>query len=105
MFEKLVVSAGQRRSRRTVKFFVCTSITYLSVVAFALVLSICLETPKLADSSDHREVFIAPPAPLKTSPVRVDSGAPPPLDLSNVRKFEDLAVQPTSPPRIHIGVG
>lgn len=107
MFDNLVVSTVQRRSRRRVKFFVCTSITYLFVVAAAFALSITLATPRLADSSEHHAISIAPtpPPPPRVGPVRVDSGAPPPLDLRNIRKFDDLVDHSASPPRINPGVG
>ena len=48
MFDKLVVSTSQVRRRRTAKFFVGTSIVYLSIVALAVVGSIFFATPKLA---------------------------------------------------------
>lgn len=51
MFDTLVVSTRQRRRGRTAKFFLGTSIAYLSVVAFAFALSILFATPKLADTS------------------------------------------------------
>jgi periplasmic protein TonB len=50
MFETLVVSTAQRRRGRTAKFFVCTSIIYLSAVAVGLALSVLLATPNLADT-------------------------------------------------------
>src|SRR5437016_4011621 len=52
MFDKLVVSTAGRRRSRTAKFFVCTSITYLVVVASAFALSILVEVPELAGTSD-----------------------------------------------------
>ena len=108
MFDKLIVSTVERRSRRTVKFFVCTSITYLSVVASAFVLSICLATPKLADSSDHgfRIVgTIPPPPPPKLGPARVDQGVTLRPDFRSFRNFDDLVDHQTSPPRIDRGAG
>lgn len=51
MFDKLVVSTFQTRRRRTAKFFVGTSIVYISIVALAVVGSIFFATPKLADNS------------------------------------------------------
>jgi len=51
MFDKLVVSTAQRRRRRTAKFFVGTSIIYLSAVGVAFALSILFATPKLADTA------------------------------------------------------
>ena len=102
MFDKLVVSSLQRRSRRTVKFFVCTSITYLSVVAFAFALSIYLASPKLADSSLYVKIA-GPPPPQPPLPPRISStpsveNAPP--DFRNPRTYDDLANQQPSPPRM-----
>lgn len=51
MFEKLVVSTTQRRGARTAKFFVITSIIYVSVIGSAFALSIFMASPKLADTS------------------------------------------------------
>lgn len=51
MFDMLVVSTARRRRGRTAKFFVCTSIVYVSAVAFAFAASIFLATPKLADTA------------------------------------------------------
>jgi protein TonB len=108
MFDKLVVSTVQRRSRRTVKFFVCTSITYLLVVASAFVLSICLATPKLADSSDHglRIVgTIPPPPPPKVGPARVELVEAPRPDFRSFRNLDDLVDHHSYPPRIDPGAG
>lgn len=50
MFDKLVVSSAQRRRGRTVKFFACTSLFYLSAVAFAIACSVFFATPKLTNT-------------------------------------------------------
>lgn len=107
MFDKLVVSTARRRGSRTAKFFVCTSITYLLVIAFAFALSICLTTPKLADSSDRYQVLIAPspPPPPKVGPPRVDSADPTQPDFRSVRDLDDLFHQQATPPRINAGAG
>lgn len=106
MFDKLVVSTVQRRSRRTLKFFVCTSITYLFVAAFAFALSIYLASPKLADSSERGFLTAPPPPPpppLKFGPSRTDSGGTPPPDFTRFLSFDDLGHQQTQPTRINAG--
>jgi hypothetical protein len=50
MFEKLVVSSVQRRRTRAAKFFLGTSLIYLSVTAGAIALSVVFASPKLADT-------------------------------------------------------
>ncbi len=50
MFDTLVVSTAQKSRSRTAKFFLCTSIVYLSAAAVGLALSILLATPNLADT-------------------------------------------------------
>jgi periplasmic protein TonB len=91
MFDTLVVSTSQRRQGRTAKFFVCTSIVYLSVAAFAFALSVLLATPKLADTAS------APPAPifLRTGgPEKPNEGGQPPVvptkDPRNVKSLEQI---------------
>ena len=56
MFDRLVVSTSNRRRGRTVRFFACTSVVYLSVAAVAFAASIYFTTPKLADTSLPRFV-------------------------------------------------
>jgi periplasmic protein TonB len=110
MFDRLVVSTARRRSRRTAKFFLCTSIIYLSAVALAFAFSIFFATPKLADASDHT-VLIAPPRPPappppEVGPTRLDTGKTSRPDLNNVLKLDDIVGhQQTPPPRTDSGAG
>lgn len=111
MFDKLVVSTAQRRRGRTAKFFVCTSIVYLSAVGIAFALSILLAEPRLADASSRAEVLIAPPPPPGPRPPAVathhqDSESTPRPDPGNVMKYDDIAGhQQSGPPRIKLPTG
>jgi TonB family protein len=84
MFDKLVVSTAQRRRGRTAKFFVGTSVLYLSAVAVAFALSILLATPKLADTA-----FIGP------SPIFLQQGGP----REKLPDTRQTTVAPTRDPR------
>ena len=89
MFEKLVVSSSQKRRGRTAKFFVCTSLIYLSVAGAAFALSVLLATPKLADTAVTglgRIVFPAGGAPQK-SPAGSTNKVTPTRDI---RSFQTL---------------
>jgi protein TonB len=104
MFDKLVVSTLQKRSRRTVKFFVCTSITYLFVIAAAFVLSIYLASPKLADSGVYILKLVgtvSPPPPPIINPASDSAGETSVPDFRNPRTFDELSQQETLPPRIN----
>ena len=110
MFDNLVVSSAQRRRGRTAKFFVGTSIIYLSAVAIAFALSILLATPKLADTGELK-TLIAPspqPGPPPSGPLaphRVEESHPG-QNLDNVMKYEEIAGQKQSgPPRIKLPDG
>jgi periplasmic protein TonB len=111
MFEKLVVSTAGKRKGRTTTFFVCTAIVYLSAIAVALVMSVLLADPKLADTSDSI-VHIAnlPPAPRGPRPPKVnvthpDSAGTPRLDLNNLLKYADIVNHPQNgPPRLPLPV-
>ncbi len=103
MFDKLLVSTARRRSRRTAKFFVCTSTIYLSAVAFAFALSVLLPEPKLADSSSWREVLVAPSPPPGLRPTGVvekhrDPESAPRQDLNNVMTYDTIVGQRQSNP-------
>lgn len=103
MFEKLVVSAAQQRKGRTTTFFVCTSIIYLSTTVFAFALSVLLEDPKLADTSDSIIHIALPPAARGTSVTvhHTESGGAPRQDLNNVRDYDDIVNHPQAgPPRL-----
>ena len=84
MFDKLVVSTAQRRRGRTAKFFVGTSVIYLSSVAVAFALSILLATPKLADAA-----FIGP------GPIFLQQGGP----KKEQHDTRPATVSPTRDPR------
>lgn len=107
MFEKLVVSTAQKRKGRTTTFFVCTSIIYLSTIAFAFALSVLLEDPKLADTSDSI-IHIALPLAARGPSVTVhhtESGGAPRQDLNNVRDYDDIVNHPQAgPPRLPLPV-
>lgn len=117
MFEKLVVSTARRRSRRTAKFFVCTSIIYLSAVAFAVALSILLATPKLADTASAGPTLsMIPIGGLreKQHDTRKSSEEPPkdprnvqPLDriVENLGNSRQAVIRPALPPGTGIAGG
>jgi TonB family protein len=63
MFNKLVVSTNEKRSKRTARFFFGTSIIYLLAVVCAFAVSILVANPKLADSSETIIITRLPPAP------------------------------------------
>ncbi|MEK6324805.1 MAG: energy transducer TonB [Acidobacteriota bacterium] len=108
MFDKLVVSSVQRRTTRTSRFFICTSITYLSVVASAFALSICFAEPKMADAND-RTVLIAPrppaPPPPRVGPAQVNSEETSRQDFTSVLKYDEIVGHQTAPPRISLRAG
>lgn len=51
MFEKLVLSTTQRRKHTTAKFFAGTVLLYAIVLACAIIVSVVVSDPKLADTS------------------------------------------------------
>jgi len=92
MFEKLVVSTAQRRKARTAKFFVFTSMFYLSAVAAAFVVSILISDPKLADSTALTRIADPPPGqkpPTHISTRHADEGTLR-QDPTHVVRYEDL---------------
>ena len=97
MFEKLVVSTAQKRKRRTITFFIGTSIVYLSTIAVAFAVSVLLADPKLADTSESI-VHIAglPPAPRgpQVTVQHPNPGGTPRQDLNNVLDYDVIAHQP-----------
>lgn len=99
MFDKLVVSTAQRRRGRTIKFFLGTVVVYLSAVATAIVLSIFLATPQLAESELVPICIGRVPAPRAPN-VAVDhptTGGTPSKNLNNFRKLEDMIEHPQVP--------
>lgn len=108
MFDKLVVSTAQRRRGRTLKFFLCISLTYVVAFAIAVALSILLAEPKLADTSDLKVFFplpappTPPPPPTVGPPDRPPEAAPHP-NLNDFMKFDDLvSAQHNTPPRLNL---
>lgn len=92
MFDKLVVSTAHRRKGRTAKFFVCTSIIYLSVVAVALALSVLLASPKLADTAATGSVpiFLPPGGTRQKPPDSRLRNVAPTKDLRNIESLEQI---------------
>ena len=70
MFEKLVVSTTQRRKHRTGKFFVGTVLLYALAIGCALIVSVVVSDPKLADTSSVL-ILVGPPL--------LSGGTPPPI--------------------------
>lgn len=89
MFDKLVVSSAQGRGGRTVKFFVCTALFYLSAFAFAIACSVFFATPKLADTSSAS----SGPLVVQLAGTSQDPPDPPEADVAptkDVRSVESL---------------
>lgn len=78
MFEKLVVSTTQKRRHRTAKFFVGTMALYAVVLAGALVVSVLVSDPRLADDKVLTHVASLPLAAGNQHP----PDAPPPTGPS-----------------------
>ncbi|HKP88082.1 MAG TPA: energy transducer TonB [Blastocatellia bacterium] len=64
MFNKLVISATERRKQRTARFFCGTAVFYMLSVAIAFAVSIIASNPNLADTSDHSVLMVTPPMPI-----------------------------------------
>lgn len=92
MFEKLVVSSAQRRRGRTAKFFVCTSLIYLSALGVAFALSVLLATPKLADTAAKGpdQIFFPTGGTTRKSPVGRHPRVAPAKDPRNVEPLERI---------------
>lgn len=101
MFNKLVVSANEKRSNRTAKFFFGTSIIYLIAVASAFAISILIANPQMADTS--KTILIAPSPPPAPKPPKV---GPTPNETQNtarrdpnfVRSLDDIISHPDPAP-------
>lgn len=110
MFDKLIVSTARRRRSRTAKFFVCTSIVYLSTAALAFAASIFFATPRLTDTatSAPRVVFVPTGGPKDGSYKVRKPVVAPTKDPRNVLSFERMVsnlsnsrppiLQSTTPP-------
>ncbi len=92
MFDKLVVSTAQRRRGRTAKFFVGTSVLYVSAVAVAFALSILLATPKLADTAfiGPRPIFLQQGGPREKHPDTRQTTVAPTRDPRNVEPLDRI---------------
>jgi periplasmic protein TonB len=105
MFEKLIVSAKDRRKGKTGKIFFLTSLCYSLAIASALVMSVVAASPLLEDTSEMaRAIPIIPPAfvPPTTPGPRASGGqrTSPPVrpSLLNPTRFEDIRPASTNPP-------
>ena len=110
MFEKLVVSSVKRCRGRTTKFFVFTSLVYLSAIGGALAVSVLVAEPKLADTSGAPDVIFrlprsgTPPRNVTTAD-RVRESTPRP-DPNNVMNYDDItSQQKIGPPQFKIPAG
>lgn len=92
MFEKLVVSTAQRRRGRTAKFFVCTSLIYLSTVGVAFALSVLLAAPKLADTAatGSKPVFLPTGGARQKPPLGRQPKVTPTRDPRNIEPFDRI---------------
>jgi protein TonB len=92
MFDNLVVSTAQRRRGRTAKFFVGTSVIYLSAVAVAFALSILLATPKLADTAfiGPAPIFLQQGGPREKQPDTRKTTVAPTKDPRNVESLDRI---------------
>lgn len=80
MFDRLVVSAKDRRRGRTGKILFLTSVFYSLAIASALVVSVVAASPMLEDTSEMARftpVIPAPPLPPKGNEPIVHHGRPP----------------------------
>jgi periplasmic protein TonB len=100
MFEKLVVSATQRRKHTTAKFFLGTLVLYAFALACVLVVSVLVSDPRLADTSSILTLVGPPPmlggTPPKAPPSkRPQSEVPPdpnhPMTLDQITSHRDNA--------------
>src|SRR5262245_44998926 len=103
MFDRLVLSTGEKRKGRTSKFLFATSILYLLGIASALVVSVVAASPLLAD--DEREIIklapVLPQAPSLPEGLRSSSNPPrrdaaPQPNPYKVKSLEDITNQKES---------
>ncbi|HWO03025.1 MAG TPA: energy transducer TonB [Blastocatellia bacterium] len=103
MFDQLVVSSLQRRRYTSAKYFVGTGALYMLVIACAVLASVVLSDPKLADTADVI-TLIGPPLPAALGtprPAKVPSRptqttAQP--DLYHVQRLVDIMDHHSSAP-------
>lgn len=82
MFEKLVLSTTQRRKHTTAKFFAGTVLLYAIVLACAIIVSVVVSDPKLADTSSVTVLTGPPPMRGSTTPRPPASNGPPRTDVA-----------------------
>ncbi|MGA9771767.1 MAG: energy transducer TonB [Blastocatellia bacterium] len=109
MFNKLIISATNRRRQRTANFFCGTAVFYLLSVAAAFAVSIIITNPKLADTSEHTALMITPtPLPV-TGPQTVTnrgySTVAPRNDPRQVTDLEKVMATTPGPVRTNAPVG
>ena len=94
MFEKLVVSSIQRRKHTTAKFFAGTVMLYGFAFASALVLSVLVSDPRMADTNVVTIVAAPPPTRGDQRPPGPRTHTPPPTqprnDPNHVMNLDDL---------------
>lgn len=94
MFEKLVVSATQRRKHRTAKFFVGTVLLYAIAIGCAFVISVLVSDTRLADTSNVTVLTFPPPMSGRTTPKPPGSKRPPQTEVhpnpNNVMTLDKL---------------
>jgi TonB family protein len=94
MFDQLVVSSQQRRNHTAGKYFFGTGALYLFAIGFAVVASVLMSDPKLADTGNV--VILAPSLPRANSPEPAigNKGRPAAAamrqDPNNVRPLDDI---------------
>jgi len=109
MFNKLIVSTTNRRKQRTARFFCGTAVFYLLSVAAAFAVSIILENPKLADTSEHLAMMITPPPAVGSAPRPVvdrgSSAAATRNDPTHVNNLENVIATVPGPTRPNVPPG
>jgi periplasmic protein TonB len=102
MFEKLVVSSRERRSKRTVKFVLATSLFYTFSAVCAVALSVVVANPKLADINLNQTgaLVLASPQPAQPEARQsaTQSQASPRVDGSDPVSLADLLNDSTPAP-------
>jgi TonB family protein len=92
MFKTLVISATERRKRRTARFFCGTAVFYMLSVAAAFALSIVISNPNMADTSEHAVLIMTPPSPPPGASPRPTARQPEPAasPRNDLRQVADL---------------
>jgi len=106
MFDQLVVSSQQRRKYTAAKYFFGTGALYLFAIGCAVVASVLMSDPKLADT-DNVVTLLAPSLPRANSPnppivdkVFTDSAGATRQNLNNIRPLDDILIRPALAPPI-----